>query len=183
MKKEFLFKEGKLSLNLFYDDKMLEKKEEKKIKIWSQKLACALNFFCHQKELKIILSSHQVKNIFLNLNLVGDYKIKRLNNEYRGKNKTTDVLSFPMQDNVREGKLDAFHGELELGDIFICKNICIKQAEEFELNFFEEFVHLATHGFLHLIGYDHEISQVEERLMEKLEEKIVKKISSLTSKN
>ena len=123
MKKEFLFKQSKLSFNLFYDDKMVTKKDEREMKVWCERLANALDSFCRQKELKTILARQQVRNIYLNLSLVGDYKIRKLNFEYREKKKVTDVLSFPLQDNVREGELDVFHGELELGDIFICHSV------------------------------------------------------------
>jgi len=112
----------------------------------------------------------------LNINLVGDEQIREINEEYRNKDKVTDVLSFPLQENLRGGDFDKFLEELELGDIFICDSVCEKQAIEFSLDYIEEFLHLAVHGFLHLSGYDHEISEAEETIMEKFEEQILLEI-------
>lgn len=117
--------------------------------------------------------------IFLNVTLCSSDKIKELNSDYRNKESETDVLSFPVQDNIRNGEVDTFSPELELGDIFICKSVCQSQAEEFSIGFRDEFLHLAVHGFLHLCGYDHELSSEEEKLMERLEEKLIHNISSL----
>lgn len=181
MKKEILITSGILSLSFFYDDKKMNSKKEKDFKLWIDRLSKSLESFLKGKELKDIMKSNGVKRVFLNLNLVTDYKIKKLNSTYRNKNKITDVLSFPMQENIRLNELDVFNGDLELGDLFICESICEKQALEFKLTFFEEFVHLASHGFLHLLGFDHEISLSEEKLMEKLEVKIIKKISKLSA--
>ena len=66
---------------------------------------------------------------------------------------------------------------VELGDLFICKSKILTQAKEFSLTPVEEYIHLAVHGFLHLCGYDHELNQKEEALMEGLEEKLIKKVS------
>ncbi len=116
------------------------------------------------------------KTTILNINLCSEQKIIELNQVHRNKNKETDVLSFPLQENLRAGVVDDFVPEIELGDIFICEAVCKKQSEEFCLSFREEFLHLAIHGFLHLCGYDHEISEEEEKLMEKLEETLISKI-------
>ena len=112
----------------------------------------------------------------LNINLVDEANIKKINQEYRKKNKATDVLSFPLQENLRGGKYDNFLEELELGDIFVCDSICEKQASEFSITFIEEFLHLVVHGFLHVCGYDHEKSETEEKLMEGFEEEILAEI-------
>lgn len=119
----------------------------------------------------------ELKDTTLSINLCTDDKIVELNKEYRSKNKVTDVLSFPIQENLREELSDDFMPVMELGDIFICESVCREQANEFNLSFREEFIHLAVHGFLHLCGYDHEINDKEEKLMENLEEKLIKTIS------
>ncbi|MBD66707.1 MAG: rRNA maturation RNase YbeY [Halobacteriovoraceae bacterium] len=134
------------------------------------------------KDLDALVSSledfqlHSLKNeqkFILNIRLCDEKEIIQLNSEHRNKNKKTDVLSFPLQDNIRVGEYDAFHGEIELGDIIICSEVCVEQAQEFKLSFEEEFYHLLVHGYLHLCGYDHEISEAEEKIMEELEEKIL----------
>lgn len=123
-----------------------------------------------------------LKEINLSLNLVGDTKMRSLNRTYRGKDKSTDVLSFPLQENIRKGVYDSFLEKLELGDLFISKPVCEKQAREFNLTFGEEFIHLVVHGFLHLLGYDHEISSKEEKIMESLEEEILLKLKRSKNK-
>lgn len=119
------------------------------------------------------------KELYINLSLTSDEEIKEINAESRGKDKITDVLSFPMEENIRLGDYDDFLPELDVGDILICKSVCEKQAVEFEITYFEEFVHLFMHGFLHTWGYDHEKNEEEEKLMFDLEEKLVKKISEI----
>ncbi len=111
----------------------------------------------------------------LSLTLCGKAKIQKLNKEYRAKDKVTDVLSFPLYNGLRMGKeKDPF---LSLGDIFICHEVARRQAKSFELTYEDEIVHLLAHGFLHLLGFDHELSAKEDKLMRGLEEKLVKKIS------
>lgn len=182
MKKEITFESDKFRMHFFYDDRSINEVQVRKLKAWNQVLLKALTDFSFKGILKEVLKRRNIQTLVLNFNLVGDAKIKKLNLEYRGKNKITDVLSFPMQDDIRCGEFDFFSPELELGDLFICKSVCEKQAREFNLSFEEEFVHLATHGFLHLIGFDHEISDEEEKIMEGFEEKIIKLISKLIKK-
>jgi probable rRNA maturation factor len=115
----------------------------------------------------------------LNITVCNNETIRELNRDHRNKDKVTDVLSFPLQENIRLQDFDKFCPELELGDLYVCNSICQEQAEEFNLSFQEEFIHLSTHGFLHLSGYDHEISDEEEKIMEKFEEIIIKNVSHL----
>lgn len=91
-------------------------------------------------------------------------KIKELNNYYRNKNSITDVLSFPNDDT-------SFNS---LGDIFICIERAVKQAKEYEHSVIREIAFLAVHGYLHLLGYDHETIE-EEKEMIKLQEEILNK--------
>ena len=112
----------------------------------------------------------------LSLTLCGKEKIKVLNRDYRGKNKITDVLSFPVHDQLHLLKKSPVH-ILELGDIIICREVVISQAREFSIDRESELMHLLVHGFLHLLGYDHEISLKEEKIMQEIEQKILRKIS------
>lgn len=85
-------------------------------------------------------------------------KMKRLNLEYRGKNKATDVLSFAVNDGEKIEKRGGGSGvPMLLGDIFLCpgyiiKNNVIKGGSPLR----EETAYLLIHGFMHLIGYDHD---------------------------
>lgn len=117
------------------------------------------------------------KKTEISLNLVGEAKIKELNKKYRHKNKVTDVLSFPMSENIRS--LPAYQltslQALDMGDIFICLSFAKKQAKSENVSIEKELARLTVHGFLHLLGYDHERSQKDEIEMFELENKILKK--------
>lgn len=138
------------------------------------------------KSLEVIekfLSSKEIKlnrSVELSLTLCGKAKIKTLNGEFRHKSKITDVLSFPIHENLRNRPMNLdlpFH-TLELGDIFICTEVAKSQAKEFGITQDREILHLFIHGFLHLLGFDHEINKKEEDIMFSLEEKLMKKIVS-----
>jgi len=118
------------------------------------------------KELKI-----KDKKIEASLNLVGEAKIRELNKKYRGKDKITDVLSFPLE----ESRLKK-HAILPLGDIFICLPFAVKEAERQSISLKKELAWLTVHGFLHLLGYDHEKSKQDAEKMFKLEKKILSKL-------
>ena len=98
----------------------------------------------------------------LSLVLAGDALLRRLNREYRGKDKTTDVLSFP-----GDG------GEAGLGDIVISVANAERNARRLGRTLAQELDVLALHGFLHVLGYDHEaddgtMDRVEGRLRRRL---------------
>lgn len=103
--------------------------------------------------------------------LCGETKIRNLNLDYRSKDKVTDVLSFPTYTNLRKTKTrDEFaSAEIFLGDLAICHQRTQRQAKEFNISYWDEFIHLFMHGMIHLIGYDHELSAKEEKLMESWE--------------
>lgn len=101
--------------------------------------------------------------------LVGDGRMRKLNREYRGKDKTTDVLSFP-----QGGPCGA--ALCSLGDIVISVPQTIRQAGEYGATFYEELARLLIHGLLHLLGYDHEGNAYQARIMRKLETEILEAI-------
>ncbi len=126
--------------------------------------------------LKIIEREFKFKGISqleLSLTLCGKKRIRSLNRMYRKKDKITDVLSFPVYDSFLEKKLSGYIG---LGDIFICLDVAKTQAKEFKISVREELIHLFVHGFLHLLGYDHEISKKEEKKMFALESKLISQL-------
>jgi len=97
----------------------------------------------------------------LSLLLTDNAEIQTLNKTYRSLDKATDVLSFPQdEDAVNES------GDTLLGDVVISVETAARQAEEHQLNFNEELILLAIHGILHLLGYDHERSPQEARIMQ-----------------
>ncbi len=119
-----------------------------------------------------------MSSLFLPISLVDDEQMREINREHRDKDKTTDVLSFPLYESLRSGEELIFE-ELEFGDIIISVPVMKKQAQEFEVSLEGEFFHLLTHGFLHLCGYDHEVSAEEEEIMEAHEQRLIKDIYTL----
>lgn len=119
-----------------------------------------------------------VKEVSLTMTLCGKAKIKKLNKDYRQKDYVTDVLSFPVYENLRPDKRPKGKNlsQMDLGDLVICREKAFSQAREFEITYEQEIVHLAIHGYLHLLGFDHEISAREEKLMEVYEQELVGKV-------
>lgn len=116
--------------------------------------------------------------------LCGESKIKKLNRDYRGKDKVTDVLSFPSFETLRKApaKGEILTSELFLGDLAICHQRTQQQAREFDITYWDEFIHLFMHGFIHLMGYDHEISLKEEKIMQELENRLLELFSKAKKK-
>ena len=83
------------------------------------------------------------------------YKIRKLNNAYRGKDRVTDVLSFCFNDNDL------------LGEIYICAQRATAQARRCGLTYTQEMQRLLVHGFIHLLGYDHRAKAQTKRMRER----------------
>jgi probable rRNA maturation factor len=111
------------------------------------------------------------KKVELGLHLVMPERSRELNQQYRHKDKPTDVLSFPLDEHGLEQ-----YDILPVGDIFICLEVAEQQAEEMKIPLDQELARLAVHGFLHLMGYDHEKSPEDEKKMVDLQEEIVKSL-------
>ena len=98
--------------------------------------------------------------------LVSDARVRRLNRDYRGLDRPTDVLSFPAQ---ATGRLKAAPANGYLGDIVIARGVAERQARRARHSPLTEHRLLALHGLLHLLGYDHEtddgrMARAERRL-------------------
>lgn len=96
---------------------------------------------------------------------VDNEEIRALNNEHRNKDSATDVLSFPMGEG---GEYDENPdtGALLLGDIVISLERATEQAAEYGHSFEREVAFLTTHSMLHLLGYDHETGEEDEKIMQ-----------------
>lgn len=106
----------------------------------------------------------------VSLRLTTDEEVHVLNRQYRGKDKPTNVLSFPMVqpdliDTVTQNSDD---GEVLLGDIVLAHGVCAREAEERGIPVDAHATHLIVHGVLHLLGYDH-IDDREAEAMEGIE--------------
>lgn len=95
------------------------------------------------------------RRVELSITFIDDTVILELNRRYRGKDEPTDVLSFPMNEEIREdgGKV------LLLGDVVISLETAARWAEDAGQDLAIEVVQLAVHGTLHLLGYDHETDE------------------------
>ena len=91
--------------------------------------------------------------------------LREVNRKYREIDRETDVLSFPMTDEGEDFTVDPETGCFMLGDIVISLEKARAQAEEYGHSFKREVAFLAVHSMLHLLGYDHERSEEEEREM------------------
>ena len=112
----------------------------------------------------------------ISVSVVDKQEIQDLNREYRDKDSVTDVLSFP---SFEDGAIEKFHGDrhrVHLGDIVICFDKAVEQAEEYGFSVEREFAFLAAHGVLHLLGFDHEKGAEDEKTMIRLQEAALEKI-------
>ncbi len=115
----------------------------------------------------ITLSAHELDpECGAALEFVDAEAIRLLNRRFRGKDSVTDVLSFPSGEDVEENGVF-------LGDIAICFDRAVEQAEEFGHNLNREICFLAVHSYLHLLGYDHE-NEADERRMRERQSEILK---------
>jgi probable rRNA maturation factor len=98
-----------------------------------------------------------------------DAEVHTLNREWRGKDKPTNVLSFPMLGREELLALPAEGPPELLGDLALALETCEREAADKSISLEHHTAHLIIHGLLHLAGYDHEISPEDARQMESLE--------------
>ena len=149
-----------INLNVFSEEKA-----------WSKKLNKKDIFFKH------ICNAFPKKYKFLNkkvsftLLLSNNKNIKKLNKDFRNKNKSTDILSFPFNKKIRIMK------QTYIGDIIISYNFIDKPKSQKLKKFKEKLIKTFIHGFLHLVGFDH-IKNKDYKKMLKEEESIYQKVIS-----
>lgn len=150
----------------------------KRSKLFKSLVSCSeiIQKFLFSQDL--LVRSNKVIKLELTLHLCGNQRIRTLNKQHRGKDGPTDVLSFPVHENLRAGTILSWPLErhVHLGDIFISRDVAVRQAKEFGITYEQEILHLLVHGILHLCGYDHEISDEEETIMIGHEQRMVAKI-------
>lgn len=127
----------------------------------------------------------QCSRYAIEVSFVNDEEIKKINDEQRGIDKVTDVLSFPMLDGIRGKSVkiadfpldyDEELGSIFMGSIVICLKRAKEQAEEYGHSEKREINYLLVHGILHLFGYDH-MTDEDKAQMRDLEEKIMTKLN------
>ena len=112
------------------------------------------------------------RNFHFTVHSLNESESKKLNQKTFNKNKPTDVLSFPLYNDIEAiNQLDKSMSE-DMGDMFICRNVIKKNAEIYDKDFVEELQYIVIHGLLHLIGYSHEkndkLKTYESKLMKKI---------------
>ena len=149
-----------------------------------------------EKAVKAALDVEEVNfGCEINVEITDNAGIQKLNKEYRGKDSPTDVLSFPLiepdkMDNIRNKDknkiLKAFsddinpeNGLILLGDIIISAEKTKEQSEALNQSFERELMFLAIHSTLHLLGYDHELSDEADLIMREKQREIIKYIGEL----
>jgi len=138
-------------------------------KYWKSMKMMKINLFNETnhtiKPFKKIINTifkHVDESFEFNVVFVSDEKIKMLNGTYRGIDKVTDVLSFPEEEGTY------------IGDVFISIDQATRQSLEYNHSLDREIGFLVTHGYLHLLGYDHQTPE-EEQLMREAQETLLKK--------
>ena len=121
-----------------------------------------------EEYIKYVTKKLNIEDAIFNIILVDTLEIQRINKTYRNIDKPTDVISFALEDNSN------FRNPVArmLGDIYICIPIAYEQAKTYEHSKIREICFLATHGILHLLGYDH-MNKEEEEIMFNLQEELL----------
>lgn len=116
--------------------------------------------------MKFIIKKLDIENAIFNIIFVSNEEIHSINKEYRNIDRVTDVISFALEDNK-----DIVYDDFRLlGDIYIAIDVAYDQAVEYNHSREREVFFLATHGLLHLLGYDHMIEEDEKEMFGKQEE-------------
>ena len=103
--------------------------------------------------------------------LTTDDAVRELNHTYRHRDKPTNVLSFAFE--ILEEPFQTLIGSKELGDIVISCDRAIAEAGEYNCTLLQRLIWLIVHGFLHLLGYDHEASEQEAEIMFRKEQELL----------
>ena len=123
-----------------------------------------------EKSIAAVLKIEKLdENVEVSVSFVGDDEIRDLNREYRGVDKSTDVLSFPMDDEfIIDNRI--------LGDVIINTRRVMEQAEELGHSNERELSYLTVHSILHLLGYDH-MEDEDKKEMREREKLAMKELS------
>ena len=111
----------------------------------------------------------------LSVRLTGDDEVRALNVQWRGKDKPTNVLSFPMSEPEELEQAERDGPELMLGDVVLAHGVCGREAAEKKVPLEAHAAHLVVHGTLHLLGYDH----LDEEAASEMEQREVRALAAL----
>ena len=109
-----------------------------------------------------------IRDCDISVTVTDNIHIHELNREYRGVDRPTDVLSFPMYSFTDDDMPEEGPAPVVLGDIVISAERAKEQAVEYGHSFQREISFLTVHSVLHLLGYDHEVFSLQDKIMDKL---------------
>ena len=136
-------------------------------------------YFYNHEKLKVSIAVEEFskkfnisKNFYFTVHSINEDESKKINKKTFNKNFPTDVLSFPLYNNIDSiNNLDKNMSE-DMGDMFVCRNVIKKDAKIYNKDFSEELQYIVIHGLLHLIGYSHKkndkLKIYEEELMKRI---------------
>jgi len=136
-------------------------------------------YFYNHEKLKVSIAVDEFskkfnisKNFYFTVHSINEDESKKINKKTFNKNFPTDVLSFPLYNNIDSiNNLDKNMSE-DMGDMFICRNVIKKNAKIYNKDFSEELQYIVIHGLLHLVGYSHKkndkLKIYEEELMKRI---------------
>ena len=116
------------------------------------------------------------KDAEVSVSFVSNDDTKSLNKMYRDKDRVTDVLSFPLTSEDGTTEINPDTNAVQLGDVVISLETAVKQAQNYGHSLEREIGFLTVHSMLHLLGYDHETSQLDQRIMREKEESVLEKL-------
>ena len=119
---------------------------------WEEVFLCWIKIILEKKDSSFPKFIFAKKSFSLSLEIINDKEITSINKKWMNKSYPTDVLSFPMISDI-DGTKDLIF--IELGDLFISLEMALKQSLQFNHSIKREMLWLASHGFLHLLGWEH----------------------------
>jgi probable rRNA maturation factor len=135
---------------------------------WAQLAKAAVRAAVAESDSADLLES--AVRVEVSVRFTGDDEVEGLNSTWRGKDKATNVLSFPMVEPEQLALLERTEGgEALLGDVVLAHGVCAAEAAAKEIAICTHAAHLVVHGTLHLLGYDHERGNEDAETMEAAE--------------
>ncbi|AZZ37196.1 rRNA maturation RNase YbeY [Bdellovibrio sp. qaytius] len=138
---------------------------QSKSRTHQKKIQAMLDAVVRGLSLTKVRNQKLLKSKLITLVFLDAKEMKQINKQFRKKNKPTDVLSFA---SMEEGSL---------GELIFCLDVLKKQAKEQGHSLENEFLYMLIHGILHLLGYDHELSLKEEKLMFKIQDQLFQSLT------
>ncbi len=108
---------------------------------------------------KSCLAEYTYKTVSFDIVFVNNEEIQNINNEYRNKDKPTDVITFAIFADSPENERYILDGEINLGEIIVSLDKIETQADENNVSFRDELYYIISHGILHLLGFDHQTQE------------------------